>query len=135
MQLGAKTGLPRQGWVFGIDERGIISRNRVVGLLGLNPEAPDLAFPRTVRVGLIDLVDSPIVSLAIYKAVRIRVSGEADNKIQRFLVAPECVTCAVVHIVKIISEVNIVRDGKITGGPRHAGPCLGNHSSVSRAGS
>ncbi len=110
MQFGAKTRRPRQSCVFGIDECGTISRYRVIGLIGLNPEAPDIALPRTVRIGIIDLINSPVVSLAVNKTVRIWISGKAGNKIQAFLITAECfaLTCGIVHIVKIVAHIHIM---------------------------
>jgi len=81
MQYRTETGCPGQSRVFCVNKFAAVIGNRVIGLQGWNRKTPDLAFPRTVGVRIIDLIDSPIVGIAIDKAVRIRVCGKANNKI------------------------------------------------------
>ena len=59
---------------------------------------------------IIDLIDSPVISCPWNKTIRIRKTGEADNKNQLALVAPERTPCALIHIVIILAQVYIVQD-------------------------
>ncbi len=136
MQFCFEARCPRQDCAFGIDERGIISRNRFIGRLGLNRKAPDVTFPWAVRVYIVDLVDPPVIGRAINKTVRIRISGKAGNKIHRFqvLIASECfaLACGIVHIVKIIAQIHIMRNRESSRFPGKARPCLWKQSAIFR---
>ena len=73
-------------------------------------EAPDVAFPRTIWIGLIDLIDPPVISLAPLKRC---LSGSIAYSIQ--ILATSIYTCnvsdiGIVHIVEIGAEVHFMRD-------------------------
>ncbi|MBA7659693.1 hypothetical protein ES703_67684 [subsurface metagenome] len=82
---------------------GGISRVWVVGSLRWNHKAPDIAFPRTIRLGVIDLINSPVICCARDETIRISKSGEAGNKKRCGLVALERALGASVHIVGIFA--------------------------------
>jgi hypothetical protein len=80
-----------------------ISRIGPKGGFGGNREAPDRSFPRTIRMQIIDLVDSPVVRRTLNKTLRIRKSGKTDDKIRRTLVALENIRTAGGDIFIIIA--------------------------------
>ena len=59
---------------------------------------------------IIDLIDSPVISCPWNKTIRIRKSGEADDKNQLALVALERTPGALIHIVIILAQIYIVRN-------------------------
>ena len=91
-----------------IDEHSPVCRTRIVSLYRRNEKAPDLTLPGTVRVRLVDLVDSPVIRRTRHKAFGKSESGKACNIKRRRLVALECFAGSVVHIVKVVAEIDIV---------------------------
>ena len=59
-----------------VDKFGTFSRVRVICGFRWNRKAPDVTFPGTIRLGFVDLVDSPVVSRPRNKTIRIRISRE-----------------------------------------------------------
>ncbi|MBA7682285.1 hypothetical protein ES703_90635 [subsurface metagenome] len=132
VQFGAETCRPAKVCIR-VYEFGVVSRVGVIGSLGRNRKAPDIAPPRTIRLGIIDLIDSPVICRARNKAIRIRKSGKANNKICRGLVALECALGAIVHIVKILAEIYIVRGRVISRPPAKAHPRILIYGTISRS--
>ncbi|MBA7681561.1 hypothetical protein ES703_89901 [subsurface metagenome] len=85
----------------------------VVSLFGRNQKAPDIAFVFRSTV-CFNLVDSPVVGCAGNKTIRNSKSGKTNNNKCRCLVALERIFGTVVHIVKSIAEVHIVRGRSIS---------------------
>ena len=102
VQLRSETGHPAQSHVCG-DELGPMGRIGIVGLYGRNGKAPDFASPWAIRMGLIDLVDSPIVGCARDKTFGIGKSGEAGHIKLCHLVAAVRLTSTFIDVVKIIT--------------------------------
>ncbi len=113
---------------------GTISRVGVICGLGGNRKAPDLTFPGTIGFGFIYFINSPVVSCSRHKTIRIRKSGKTDNKIRLGLVASECLGGAVVHQVKIVTEVHIVRESKFARLPGKVHPRVQNQRAIFRIG-
>jgi len=112
MHYRFETGHPGQSQVVWFYKFAAINGNRFIGFIGRNREAPDIALLGTIRVRIIDLIDSPMVSSARDEAVRVGVSKKAGNiKLHaQSLITPEYirVSSAVISIVEIIAHVHIV---------------------------
>ena len=89
MQFGPEARRPAQDHVIRTDKFGAVGRVRIVSRPGRNCETPDVAFPRAIRIGLVNLVDSPIIGCSPNQAVRIGKSREACYVKRHGLVAPE----------------------------------------------
>ena len=85
-------------------------------------EAPDVALPGAGRVGVVDLVDSPVIGRADLQPVRKWKTGETYNLGNAPCVADECALGAVVDVVEVRAEIHIVRDGKASRFPAQIGP-------------
>ncbi len=109
VQLRIETYRPAKDCIQ-VYEWGPISRDRVVCSPWGDRKIPDNAFVCCSTVSL-NFIYPPVVGRARNKTIRIIESRKANDKKSRGLVAPEArrVGGAVVHIVKIIAEVHIVR--------------------------
>ena len=118
------------------DRLGAVGGDGIVGFFGRNREAPNGPLPWTVRIRVIDLVDSPVVRRSRHQTLREGKSGKADDEIDRGLVAPEDVRVsrAVVHRVETVAEVHIVRNGEVARLPGHVGPRIRVHGAIFRNG-
>jgi len=100
---------------------GTISRVGCIGGPGGNRKAPDITLVYCSAIGF-NVIDPPVVSGARNKTVRKWHAGKANNKKRRDLVATVRLSGAIVHIVKILAEIYIVRDRKISRRPAKACP-------------
>ncbi len=96
-------------------------------------KAPSIAFPRTIRLGIIELIDPPVITLAEFEKAGGSISSIflvlADQYVQRIGSA------GFVDIVEIFAEVHIVRDGEISRSPAKAHPHILMYGTIRRSGS
>ncbi|MBA7651296.1 hypothetical protein ES703_59113 [subsurface metagenome] len=97
------------------------------------PKAPGIAFPWTIRLGIIELIDPPVITLAEFEKAGGRISSIflvlADQYVLRIGSA------GFVDIVEIVAEVHIVRDREISRSPAKAHPHILIHGTITRGGS
>ena len=104
----------------------------IVGNLGWNRKAPDVTLPGAIRICIIDLINSPVVSSARNKALGGRKAGKSNYLGGRGQIADKGPFGAVVDIIEADSEVQIMRDRETSRHPRETGPCSSKHSPVLR---
>ena len=123
MYFHTETTCPAKVFVR-IDEFGAIGRGGIVCGFRRNRETPDLTFPRTVRIGIVNLIDTPVVCRSRHKAIGKCESGKAGHVKCYSLIASEylAVVHRVVHRIEILTQIHVVRDGKIARSPRKAHP-------------
>jgi len=126
VQLGTETSRPAKSCIR-VNESGAVGWIGIVGCFGRNREAPNRTFPWTVRVGIVDLVDTPVIGCAGNKTIGKWKSSEAGNKRCRALVAPECGLGSIVYTVEIVAQIDIVGNSKFSRRPRKVHPRVGNH--------
>ena len=135
MQFRRIARLPAQCYVR-TDEFGMVGRRRFIGFSWGNEKVPDLAFPGAGDIGVVDLINPPKVIRAGRQTFRIGETGEADDYKVRCLVAPEQirVTCGLVHVVKVLAYIHVMRDGKIPDFPAKIDPGVFVNRAVRRFG-
>ena len=134
MSFGAKATRPGE-CRLGLDKFGAVGRIGFVAFLGGNPEAPDVSFPRTVWVGIVDLIYSPVVGRSRCKPIRDRKSGETYDQETVGLIALESALGSGINILEVVAYVNVVRNCQITRRPLQIRPCVLVHDSIIRNGS
>ena len=134
MQFRPETRRPTQDYVIRADELSAIRRIRIIRRLGRNRETPDIPFPRTVWIGFVDFVDSPVVRCSRDEALRIGKSRKAGHVKCCRLVTSECLTCirCMIHIVKVVAQIHIVRNGKISRRPAQVHPRIFMNGAIRR---
>lgn len=116
MQFCAETSRPVERYV-GAYEFGAVGRDRSIGLLGRNHEAPDIAGPGTFRVLVVDLVDPPIIGRARYEPFGIGKPDKAYYEERHRMIAAESCGRAFVDVGEIFTHVHIVRNRETSGRP------------------
>ena len=128
----AKARRPAKGRIQ-VHEFGAVGRVGEIGSLRRNAEAPYIARPGTIRLGVIDLVDPPVICCAGDKAVRIRESDEAGNETRGRHVALESVCRSIGHVFEVVAQIHVVRDCMTSRSPRDVDPRGRMQSSVGRS--
>ena len=87
VHLRTETGCPAK-FRIQADRISAVGRDGIMGLIGGNRKAPDVALPRAVRIGIVHFVDPPVIGRPRNETVRIGKSGEARDVKVCLLVAP-----------------------------------------------
>jgi len=87
---------------------GFISRIGEVGSFRWNTKTPNVTFPRTIRFGIVDLINTPVVRSSRYKTIRKSKAGKTNDDKRIGLVAYKFFYITFVTGFKIIADLDIV---------------------------